>query len=115
MASSAKNQELIDVVFTWSIDDVLNKDIYENKVSKIPLRFSSSTDYTKSFIGPLIEETHAELLSNMNIISQASIRGIKVASQTKDNKFPKDYLYSICLKEKSKVKIMSLRWEISLC
>ncbi|KAI3794414.1 hypothetical protein L1987_37045 [Smallanthus sonchifolius] len=102
MASSTKNQELIDVVFTWSIYDVLNKDLYENKVKKIPERFSSSTDYTKSFIEPLIEETHADLLSNMNILSRASTRAINVASQTKDNKFPKDYLYSISLKEKTK-------------
>ncbi|KAK1410599.1 hypothetical protein QVD17_37136 [Tagetes erecta] len=76
--AGTKKPELIDVVFTWSNDDVLNEDFYKNKVRKIPETFSSSTDYTMSFIRPLIEETHYELLSSMENISRASTRGIVV-------------------------------------
>ncbi|KAJ0464274.1 putative P-loop containing nucleoside triphosphate hydrolase, DNA2/NAM7 helicase, helicase [Helianthus annuus] len=98
-----KNRELIDVVFAWSILDVLNKDFYKNKVNKIPERFSSSTAYTKSFVDPLLEETHAELLSSMNGISRASTRGIMVISEEKkDIKFPNYYLYSIYFEKKSR-------------
>ncbi|KAJ0485846.1 putative P-loop containing nucleoside triphosphate hydrolase, DNA2/NAM7 helicase, helicase [Helianthus annuus] len=97
-----KNQELIDVVFTWSIDDVLNKDLIRNKVTKIPQKFSSLTDYTKSFIDPLLEETHAQLLSSMNIISRASTREIKVRSETKNMKFPNYHSYTISLENKSR-------------
>ncbi|KAF5769195.1 hypothetical protein HanXRQr2_Chr14g0645461 [Helianthus annuus] len=100
-----KNQELIDVVFAWSISDVRNKDFYTNKVNKIPERFSSSTAYTKSFVDPLLEETHAELLSSMNGISRASTRGIMVRSEEKkDIKFPNYYLYSIYLEKKSRTE-----------
>ncbi|KAJ0853857.1 putative P-loop containing nucleoside triphosphate hydrolase, DNA2/NAM7 helicase, helicase [Helianthus annuus] len=97
-----KNQELIDVVFTWSIDDVLNKDLIRNKVTKIPQKFSSLTDYTKSFIDPLLEETHAQLLSSMNIISRASTCEIKVRSETKSRKFPNYHSYTISLENKSR-------------
>ncbi|KAJ0464272.1 putative P-loop containing nucleoside triphosphate hydrolase, DNA2/NAM7 helicase, helicase [Helianthus annuus] len=100
-----KNRELIDVVFAWSISDVRNKDFYTNKVNKIPERFSSSTAYTKSFVDPLLEETHAELLSSMNGISRASTRGIMVRSEEKkDIKFPNYYLYSIYLEKKSRTE-----------
>ncbi|KAI7724648.1 hypothetical protein M8C21_006382 [Ambrosia artemisiifolia] len=92
----------LDVVFTWSIDDVLNKDLIRNKVTKIPQKFSSSTHYTNSFIGPLLEETHAQLLSSMSIISRAATRGIKVRSETKHHKFPDYYSYNISLENKSR-------------
>ncbi|CAL5368945.1 unnamed protein product [Camellia sinensis] len=107
--NEAKGQGLIDVVFSWSLADVLNKDLYKNQfsgpgrfvgmyhispdvpfgpinqaewssphqVKQIPMTFSSTEHYMKSFINPLIEETHANLFSslermleggNMNII-----------------------------------------------
>ncbi|KAM0022015.1 putative P-loop containing nucleoside triphosphate hydrolase, DNA2/NAM7 helicase, helicase [Helianthus debilis subsp. tardiflorus] len=98
-----KNRELIDVVFSWSLLDILNKDFYTNKVREIPERFSSSIAYTKSFVDPLLEETHAELLSSMNGISRASTRGIMVRSEEKtDIKFSNYYLYSIYLEKKSR-------------
>lgn len=64
-----KSKELIDVVFSWSMEDALNKDLHQNKVGKIPKTFSSTAEYMKSFINPLIEETHADLLSNMTMVS----------------------------------------------
>ncbi|MFS8009813.1 hypothetical protein Hanom_Chr14g01289761 [Helianthus anomalus] len=87
------------------------KEIYQ-QVTKIPQKFSSLTDYTKSFIDPLLEETHAQLLSSINIISRASTCEIKVRSETKSRKFPNYHSYTISLENKSRVEIMSLRWEI---
>ncbi|KAI7724644.1 hypothetical protein M8C21_006378 [Ambrosia artemisiifolia] len=97
-----KNRELIDVVFAWSITNILDKDFYNGKVSEIPERFSSSTEYTKSFIDPLLEETHAELLSSLNGISRAPTRGISVRSDTRDNKLSNYYVYNVVLEKKSR-------------
>ncbi|KAI3519060.1 hypothetical protein L1887_08052 [Cichorium endivia] len=71
-----KNRELIDEVFSWSLDAVLNEDHYKGKVTVIPERFSSTTDYTRSFIKPLLEETHHALMSKIKTISRAPTRGI---------------------------------------
>nr|GEW21197.1 P-loop containing nucleoside triphosphate hydrolase [Tanacetum cinerariifolium] len=98
-----KDLELIDVVFSWSLDDVLNENLYEDKVRRIPETFSSTADYRKSFINPLLEETHAELLSTMELISRASTREIiSVLKKIKDNESPKYYFYSIYLKMTSR-------------
>ena len=70
-------------------------------MKKIPQIFSSATDYTKSFVEPLLEETRAELLSNVKNISRASTRGIISVSETKYFKFPKDLFYDLFLEKKS--------------
>uniref|UniRef100_A0A6P4A234 uncharacterized protein LOC107422114 n=1 Tax=Ziziphus jujuba TaxID=326968 RepID=A0A6P4A234_ZIZJJ len=95
---------LIDFVFSWSLTDVLNSNFYKYKVWKIPMTFSTVTEYKRSFILPLLEETHADLLSCMASLPQApSCEIISVKRITKDYKLPKDFFYSIVLKL-SKVK-----------
>ncbi|KAG6660062.1 hypothetical protein CIPAW_03G079300 [Carya illinoinensis] len=101
--TNAKKEELagkslIDMVFSWSLRDVLNKDLYTNKVTKIPETFSSVADYMKSFIPPLLEETHADLFSNMTALSRAPIREIGSVEMAKEFKSPKDLFYEISLK-----------------
>ena len=39
-----KDLELIDVVFSWSVDDVLNKNLYSDKVSCFIFIYSLSVD-----------------------------------------------------------------------
>ncbi|MCD7446444.1 hypothetical protein HAX54_007757 [Datura stramonium] len=58
-----REKSLIDVIFSWSFKDVLNKDLYKDKVKNIPSTFQSIALYMESFIFPLIEETHADLSS----------------------------------------------------
>ncbi|PWA77568.1 P-loop containing nucleoside triphosphate hydrolase [Artemisia annua] len=99
-----KDHGLIDVVFSWSVDDVLNRKLYKDMVRKIPETFSSTDYYTKSFIEPLLEETHAELLSKMNLIYHASTREIISVSKIKGNKSPKGHFYSISLEIKSSIE-----------
>ncbi|KAL7611605.1 hypothetical protein Lser_V15G07034 [Lactuca serriola] len=84
-----KGKELIDEVFSWSFDAVLNADHYKGKVNTIEERFSSTSDYTNSFIKPLLEETRHALMSKMRTISSASTRGIINMSR-----FPNIYLES---------------------
>ncbi|KAL0005033.1 hypothetical protein SO802_012594 [Lithocarpus litseifolius] len=67
---------LIDVVFSWCLEDVLNKDLYMNEVEKIPESFHSVQQYFGSFIFPLLEDTRAELSSSLDFISSAPYAGV---------------------------------------
>ncbi|KAI3798716.1 hypothetical protein L1987_33994 [Smallanthus sonchifolius] len=69
MASSTKNQELIDVVFTWSIDDVLNKDFYENKGN--PRCSICSIQKTKKSVSPNLQE--AMRTFNLNTSQETAV------------------------------------------
>ncbi|XP_054799381.1 helicase SEN1-like [Prosopis cineraria] len=62
---------LVDIVFSWTFSDALNENLYKDKVPKIPLYFLSATEYMKSFIPSLIEETHSDLCSSLKGIHQA--------------------------------------------
>ncbi|CAK9136422.1 unnamed protein product [Ilex paraguariensis] len=87
-AESRPGQGLIDLVFSWSIADV----------REIPKTFSSTADYMNSFIYPLIEETHANLLSNVTNLSRAPMCEIFDVRISKGFKPPKDLFYDIFLK-----------------
>ncbi|KAK6921421.1 DNA2/NAM7 helicase, helicase domain, partial [Dillenia turbinata] len=62
---------LVDLVFSWSLQDIRNEDLYKSKVEKIPLSFQSVSHYLGSYHFPLLEETRAELSSAMELISRA--------------------------------------------
>jgi senataxin len=69
--------------------------IVHQQVKKIPETFMSTTHYMKSFIPALIEETRADLCSNMTMVSQAPKREIFSLGIAKENKPPKDLFYKI--------------------
>nr|GMC62486.1 probable helicase MAGATAMA 3 isoform X1 [Ipomoea batatas] len=92
-------QGLIDAVFSWSLEDVMNKNLYRDKVKEIPDTFMSTDHYLKSFINPLLKETHADLYSTMkNSLRNAPSREVLEVKISKDFKAPKDMLYNILLK-----------------
>ncbi|KAI3840153.1 hypothetical protein MKX03_014480 [Papaver bracteatum] len=62
---------LVTELFSWSLDDIFNHDLYKTKVNKIPETFSSVEQYVSSFRNPLLKETHADLSSNMKNLYQA--------------------------------------------
>ncbi|KAM7523914.1 hypothetical protein LguiA_013816 [Lonicera macranthoides] len=95
--SDRKRQGLVDVVFSWSIADVLNNNLYNSKVAEIPMTFASTSHYMESFIHPLMEETRADLLSSMSMLSRAPTREIFEVKLAIDYKPPKDLLYVIPL------------------
>ncbi|MFS8034318.1 putative P-loop containing nucleoside triphosphate hydrolase, DNA2/NAM7 helicase, helicase [Helianthus anomalus] len=66
-----KRPKFLDVIFSWSLSDVLSKHLYKFQVKEVPLTFSSTTHYMNSFIYPLLEETRADLFSHLAEISQA--------------------------------------------
>ncbi|KAL2504449.1 P-loop containing nucleoside triphosphate hydrolase superfamily protein [Abeliophyllum distichum] len=88
---------LIDLVFSWSVTDVMNKDLYKNKVEQIPETFSSLEHYFRSFINPLIEETHANLRSNFTTLYYAPVREIFDV----DLQHPNNLYYTITLRRSS--------------
>ncbi|XP_030969310.1 helicase sen1-like isoform X3 [Quercus lobata] len=94
-------RRLVDLVLSWSIEDVRNEDLYKNQVRQIPHKFSSTTEYMNSFTYPLIEETHADLLSSMSTLHLAPSCEISSFKQTKDFKPPKDFFYLVTLKSVS--------------
>ncbi|CAL5324119.1 hypothetical protein CsSME_00003082 [Camellia sinensis var. sinensis] len=93
-----KGQGLIDVVFSWSLSDVLNRHLYMGKVKQIPMTYLSTDHYMKSFINPLIEETRADLLSSLEKVSRAPICEILSVELSKNYNPPKDLYYKILLK-----------------
>uniref|UniRef100_A0A453NCV3 Helicase ATP-binding domain-containing protein n=1 Tax=Aegilops tauschii subsp. strangulata TaxID=200361 RepID=A0A453NCV3_AEGTS len=58
-------------IFSWCLEDVLNKDLLKEKVKKIPKTFSSLEHYLDSFADPLVEEVHADFLSSFESYHQA--------------------------------------------
>ncbi|XP_044475800.1 uncharacterized protein LOC123203506 isoform X3 [Mangifera indica] len=68
----------INTLFSWSLDDIRNKNLFSHKVEKIPESFESVTQYLGSFVYPLLEETRAELFSPMEIISRAPYAKVDV-------------------------------------
>ncbi|KAJ9540921.1 hypothetical protein OSB04_027427 [Centaurea solstitialis] len=92
-----KVQDLVDVVFSWSLNDVLNRNLYNAKVAEIPKAFSSVSEYTKSFVNPLIEETHADLLSKILAVNGSPTAEIEELQKSKGFKLPKSLLYTIVL------------------
>ncbi|XP_062002779.1 uncharacterized protein LOC133720466 [Rosa rugosa] len=87
---------LVGLVFSWSIWDVLNENLYRNQVQRIPDTFATLTSYKKSFIPSLVEETHADLLSNMKTLSHAPTCEILTIVDSAEH--PGDLFYNIMYK-----------------
>ncbi|KAI3970213.1 hypothetical protein MKW92_052700 [Papaver armeniacum] len=68
-SSTSGTKDLIDHVFSWSIEDILNDDLYRHKVERIPKRFESVQHYLGSYTMPLLEETRMEICSQMEFMS----------------------------------------------
>ncbi|KAL1807596.1 hypothetical protein ACET3Z_024586 [Daucus carota] len=66
-----KDKNLVDVIFSWSVDDILNGDLYKDQVGKIPDAFESIENYLSSFVYPLLEETRSDICSKIGSISTA--------------------------------------------
>ncbi|XXG71987.1 hypothetical protein AAC387_Pa07g1187 [Persea americana] len=67
---------LLDLVLSWTVEDIFNEDRYRYKVEKIPETFLSVKKYLSSFIFPLIEETRAELCDSLEEVYDAPVAEI---------------------------------------
>ncbi|KAK9932145.1 hypothetical protein M0R45_019393 [Rubus argutus] len=64
-------ERFTDIVFSWSLEDIFNEDLYKNKVERIPESFESVDQYHGSYLYPLLEETRAQVHSSMETIDSA--------------------------------------------
>ncbi|KAF3321067.1 TPR and ankyrin repeat-containing protein 1 [Carex littledalei] len=60
-----------EIVLSWQIEDICNRDLYKDQVQKIPDEFQSINEYLESYTLPLIEETREEFYSGLETISEA--------------------------------------------
>ncbi|XP_052204554.1 uncharacterized protein LOC127809638 [Diospyros lotus] len=81
--AASHEPEFTDLVFSWSVDDIRNEDLYRNQVEKIPESFQSVGVYLGSFVYPLLEETRAELASSMDIIYGAPFAKVNSLVESK--------------------------------
>ncbi|XP_027368476.1 uncharacterized protein LOC113874453 [Abrus precatorius] len=93
-----EHASLLNIVFSWTLNDVLNKNLIKHQVRKIPQTFLSTKDYMNSFIPALIEETHCDLASSLISVSQAPCCEIRTIDWSKDFKPPNNLFYQITLK-----------------
>ncbi|KAG5534411.1 hypothetical protein RHGRI_022511 [Rhododendron griersonianum] len=96
----SKGEGLVDLIFSWSLADVLHKDLYKTQVKPIPETFSSTKEYMDSFIYPLIEETHSGLSERIQAVHHARTGEIWTVNISKDFKPPKDLYYNISMNRK---------------
>ncbi|PQM32676.1 helicase SEN1-like [Prunus yedoensis var. nudiflora] len=104
-------RSLIDLVFSWSLRNVLDRDLYKHQMTKIPKTFSTVASYMKSFIPSLIEETHSDLLSSMMALSQAPICEILTVETSKHHKALKDLFYEITVRKTRKTESNAGKYE----
>ncbi|CAI9286452.1 unnamed protein product [Lactuca saligna] len=67
-AAKRQDHDFAQLIFSWSLDDILNDNLYENQVDKLPLTFQYEEHYFRSFMYPLLEETRTELASSMKMM-----------------------------------------------
>ncbi|CAJ2652925.1 unnamed protein product [Trifolium pratense] len=79
---------LLNIVLSWSLEDVLNENLYKNQVHKIPESFQSATDYKNSFIPLLFEETRADLSSSLYGVSHAPFCEIADVNESRQLTIP---------------------------
>ncbi|XP_022007952.1 uncharacterized protein LOC110907253 [Helianthus annuus] len=90
-----KVNSLVTEVFSWSLSDVLNRNLYNGKVSEIPKTFSSVSDYINSFKYPLFEETHEDLRSKILGVNRSPTLEISRVEPAKGFVTDKHLLYTV--------------------
>ncbi|KAK2437779.1 P-loop containing nucleoside triphosphate hydrolase superfamily protein [Trifolium repens] len=65
------DHNFINTLFSWSLQDIFNQNLHQNKVDYIDLYFKSIEQYFQSFVYPLLEETRAQICSSMEILSNS--------------------------------------------
>ncbi|MBA0647109.1 hypothetical protein Goklo_015018, partial [Gossypium klotzschianum] len=69
------------------------------QIKKIPTTFTSTAHYYSSFVAPLVEETHADLLSAMSRLSRAPSYQLHSIESETNYRAPTDFSYKIVLRK----------------
>ncbi|XP_018445887.1 uncharacterized protein LOC108817645 [Raphanus sativus] len=92
-----EGRDLIDLVLSWSLEEVLDVDLYKGQVGTIPTEFDSTVDYFKSFVPSLIEETHAALLKSIKTLHRSRVVEINYIYPTPEFELPNNLFYKVHL------------------
>ncbi|XP_057416063.1 uncharacterized protein LOC130710730 [Lotus japonicus] len=65
------DRDLLDIMLSWSLEDIYNEDLYKDQVKFIDQSFRSVDHYFGSYVYPLLEETRAQLCSSMEILQSS--------------------------------------------
>ncbi|KAK2383852.1 P-loop containing nucleoside triphosphate hydrolase superfamily protein [Trifolium repens] len=79
------DHNFINTVFSWSLQDIFNQDLYKDQVKCIELRFNSVAHYFGSYVYPLLEETRTQLCSSMEILQTSPFAQLVSLKETTDN------------------------------
>ncbi|KZV14915.1 hypothetical protein F511_40287 [Dorcoceras hygrometricum] len=82
-----RRDEFIDLVLSWSLEEILDENLYKNQVEKIPQSFESVDQYLGSYIFPLLEETRSELASAMEKMYKAPFAEVTSLTELRHGKF----------------------------
>ncbi|CAO2036228.1 unnamed protein product [Urochloa humidicola] len=77
---------LVDMVLSWSLENVMNEDLLKDKVKRIPSTFSYLKSYLESYASPLLEELRAEMSSGLESLSTMPYVRISSIEQKKGKK-----------------------------
>ncbi|EHA8591527.1 helicase SEN1 [Cocos nucifera] len=87
MAKGEKREgDLAKQIFSWSLEDVFNQDLFKDKVVKIPDTFTSLKNYLGSYTFPLLEEIRADMHSSLETLSRVPFVKISSLDNTKRHK-----------------------------
>ncbi|TXG56711.1 hypothetical protein EZV62_018024 [Acer yangbiense] len=87
VANEYLNCDFSDVVFSWSLEDIFNENLFKHKVQKIPETFQSVGQYFGSFVYPLLEETRTQLCSSFDTIEEAPYAQIVGLEESKSKPY----------------------------
>ncbi|XP_010528607.1 PREDICTED: uncharacterized ATP-dependent helicase C29A10.10c [Tarenaya hassleriana] len=90
---------LLDKIFSWSISDILNKDLLKGQIRTIPDKFSSVEQYLGCFVAPLLEETRTELFSSLRSLSKTPVFQIYSLDTPDSRGSSKNLFHKISLSE----------------
>ncbi|KAL8056362.1 hypothetical protein ABFX02_04G115400 [Erythranthe guttata] len=80
-------EEFTDLVLSWSLQDILNDNLYQYQVDKIPDSFGCVDEYFGSYIFPLLEETRAELASAAESVHNTPFAEVASSSGPRHGRF----------------------------
>ncbi|XP_056167482.1 uncharacterized protein LOC115665940 [Syzygium oleosum] len=82
-----KRSDLIDIIFSWSLEEIFNINLYGDKVETVPESFQSVEQYLASHTFPLLEETRASLCSSMQDVSKLPFAKVTGFVEGKKNSY----------------------------
>ncbi|XP_057452229.1 uncharacterized protein LOC130744053 [Lotus japonicus] len=86
MTTTNTDPDLVDIILSWSLEDIFNQDFYKDQVKCIDLSFNSVGHYFGSYVYPLLEETRTQVCSSMEILQSSPFAQVIYFKEAPDNR-----------------------------